>query len=426
MMVWKTTNYLALAICLIGSLASAHSPAEARAITALVHAGQAAPQTAAPAQTVRPVGAIKNVSGNTITLTPDSGADVTILVQESARILRVDPGQKDLKTAVPIHIEDLQPGDRILVFAKAVADGKPVEASIVVAMKSADVEAKQQQERQEWQRGVSGLVSAVDPTAGTITISSAASGPSAAGAASKTTVRTAKTSVIRRYAPDSVKFSDAKLSSLDQIKPGDQLRARGKRSGDGGEFAADQIVCGSFQNIAGAITVVDASANTIRVADLISKKPVLVKIAADSQLHKLPPEMAQHIAMRLKGGADSNASSGAPGNSDGAPTGAHGGSSAQGATQSPIGPGGASQNRSAAFQQFVNRMPQSPLSDFKKGDVVMIVSTEGSVPGEVTAITVLGGVEPLLSAAPHGGQAMTLSPWNIGSSGGGETEAGTP
>ena len=35
--------------------------------------------------------------------------------------------------------------------------------------------------------------------------------------------------------------------------------------------------------------------------DLLTKQPVTVKVAADSQLRKLPQMMAQRIAMRLKG-----------------------------------------------------------------------------------------------------------------------------
>jgi hypothetical protein len=49
----------------------------------------------------------------------------------------------------------------------------------------------------------------------------------------------------------------------------------------------------------------------------------------------------------------------------------------------------------------------------------MIVSTEG-VGGEVTAITLLGGVEPILAASPGGGEPMRLSPWTLGAGAGEE------
>jgi hypothetical protein len=46
----------------------------------------------------------------------------------------------------------------------------------------------------------------------------------------------------------------------------------------------------------------------------------------------------------------------------------------------------------------------------------MVVSTQGTDSGGVTAITLLGGVEAILAAAPAGNasQAMLLPPWSLG------------
>ena len=68
------------------------------------------------------------------------------------------------------------------------------------------------------------------------------------------------------------------------------------------------------------------------------------------------------------------------------------------------------------LQQLVNRLPTATLSDFQKGDAVMVVSTQGTDSGGVTAITLLGGVEAILAAAPAGNasQAMLLPPWSLG------------
>jgi hypothetical protein len=43
----------------------------------------------------------------------------------------------------------------------------------------------------------------------------------------------------------------------------------------------------------------------------------------------------------------------------------------------------------------------------------MIVASPGAN-GSPTAITLLSGVETILSATPAGQQPITLSPWNIG------------
>lgn len=360
----------------------------------------------APAQTAakQVLGAIQAIQGNMITLKPDTGPAVSVVVQGAVRILRVAPGQTDLKNAAAIQLADLQVGDRILVRGIPSANGQSLTASTIVAMKRSDVEAKQQQEREDWQRrGTGGLVSAVDPASGTITISVPAPGGTRTVA-----VHTTKDTVIRRYAPDSVQFDDAKPSSLSEVKPGNQLRARGARSADGSEFAAEEIVSGAFRNISGTISNLDAAANTLTVADLATRKPVVVKISAQSQVLKLPPQIAQGLAFQMKGGARGAAS--------GAPSGTAGGAPPSG-TASGEG-GNARPGRAADLQQVLNRLPKASLADLQKGDAVMIVSTEGTASGGVTAITLLAGVEPILQASPGGAQAMTLSPWNIGGAGG--------
>ncbi|HEV2215138.1 MAG TPA: DUF5666 domain-containing protein, partial [Terracidiphilus sp.] len=266
---------------------------------------QPATQTAAAKQVL---GAIQAIQGNMITLKPDAGPDVNVVVQGPVRVLRVAPGQTDLKGATTIQLSDLQIGDRILVRGVPSADGQSLVASTVIAMKRTDVEAKQQHDREDWQkRGVGGLVSAVDAPSGTITISAAA-----AGATKTIAIHTSKDTTIRRYAPDSVQFDDATPSSLTEIKPGDQLRARGARSADGSEFAAEEIVSGAFRNISGTISNLDPAANTLTVMDLASKKPVVVKISAQSQILKLSPQMAQGLAFQMKGGARGTAPGGAP------------------------------------------------------------------------------------------------------------------
>ena len=196
-----------------------------------------------------------------------------------------------------ITLQDLQVGDRILVRGKASDDGKSLAASAVIVMKQSDVAAKQQQEREDWQkRGIGGLVSEVDPAAGTMTIS-----VTTLAGSKKVLIQTSDKTVVRRYASDSVKFDDAKPSRVADIHPGDQLRARGTKNADGTEFAADEIVSGSFRNIAGTISAVNAADNSLTVMDVLTKKPVVVKVTPDSQLRKLPQMIAQRIAMRLKG-----------------------------------------------------------------------------------------------------------------------------
>jgi co-chaperonin GroES (HSP10) len=359
-----------------------------------------------PSTAAKPVGKVKAVSGNTITLTTDAGPEVNILIQDSTRLVRIAPGQKDLKDATPIQLQEVQVGDRILARGSASDDGKSVAASSVVLMKESDVTAKQEREREDWQkRGVGGLVSKVDVGNGTVVL--------AAPMLSDTkpvTIHISKSTIIRRYSPDSVKFDDAKPGTLDQINPGDQLRARGDRSPDGTELVADEVVSGTFRNIAGTVASTDAGNNTITVMDLATKKPVTVRITADSQLRKLPLTAAQRIAVRLRGGSPD----GAAGSSS-----SGGGAARTGQTPSSGSTGGPRPGGAPDFQQMLKRMPAVTLADLQKGDAVMVVTTQGTATTQPTAITLLGGVEPILSASPTGNQAaMLLSPWNLGGGGG--------
>src|SRR6267378_3273860 len=382
--------FLITTICLSLSGGSA-----ARSQAAQAQVGRQ-PSTQTPAA-ARPVGTAKSISGNTMILTTDAGGDVTVQVQDATKLVRIAPGQKDLKDATPIQLIDVQPGDRILVRGKLADDGKSVLAVSVIAMKKADIAEKQSREREEWQKhGFGGLVNNVDTANGTISVALPSSGEKKSVA-----VHLSKDTILRRYALDSVKFDDAKPAPVDQIKPGDQLRARGTRSADGSEFAADEIVSGTFRNIAGTISALDASAGVITVLDLLSKKPISVRITAESQLRKLPPPMAQRIAARLKGSSTEAQSSAPAPNAAGTtanaeqttkPTTAPSGGSGSGGMGRPGG-GGA-----ADLQQAISRMPAATLADLPKGEAAMVVATEGGPNGVSTVIILLGGIEPILEA----------------------------
>src|SRR2546430_11441435 len=51
-------------------------------------------------QTARLLGTVKAISDTTITLSSDTGSDITVLVQQGARLLRVEPGQKDQREEI--------------------------------------------------------------------------------------------------------------------------------------------------------------------------------------------------------------------------------------------------------------------------------------------------------------------------------------
>ena len=373
------------------------------------------------------VGTVKSVNGNTVVLTTDAGAEVTVSFGAAARIRQMAPGQTDLKTASPIAVSDIQAGDRVL--ARGSGDAAAVVATSAIVMRKTDIAERQQREREEWRKGVGGIVKSVDAAASTVTIAN-----SLAAGGKPIVIHVAPETAIRRYSPDSVKFDDARPGTLDQIKAGDQLRARGTKNDEGTEFSAHAIVSGTFRDIAGTVVFTDAAANSVTVTDLATKKPVVVKVSSDSQLRKLLPMMAMGMAMRLKGSTPGGFPGGAPGQPG--PSGGGGmGSGSQppgaGNSQGSSAPGGMPGGNwrggggpdGGDFQQMLTRTPAVTIADLHKGDAVILVATEGSSSSGPTLITLLAGVEPILTAAPAGSAATSiLSPWNLGTgaAGGGD------
>ena len=363
------------------------------------------------------VGTITAISGSSLTVKTDAGEVHQVDVPSNAALKRIAPGEKDLSKADTIQFSDLETGDRVLVKLDPNAPAGAAEALQIIAVKAADVALKQQKDREDWQRnGVGGLVKSVDASSGVLVLTSGV------GATAKMiAIHTTKVTMLKRYAPASVRFDEATPAPIDAIHAGDQLRARGTKNADGTEIAAVEVVSGSFRNISGTITSMDAASSTLVVKDLVSKKQVTVHITPDAQMRKLADRMAQMLAVRLKGGtgaAGGGASSGGglaaggggargaySGGAPGQGSGQGAGGGGQWAGQAGAGGGGGDP------QQMLSRAPAIQLADLKKGDAVMLVATDGAT--EVTAITLLAGVEPLLQA-PAASQNL-LNNWSMGS-----------
>ena len=360
------------------------------------------------------LGTITAINGDTLTVKTDAGDVRQVQVPAAAALKRIAPGQKDLSTAETIKFSDLESGDRVLVKLDTAATVGTPQAQQVVAVKQADVAMKQQKDRDDWQRnGVGGLVKSADAAAGAVQVTTGA------GATAKTvTVHVTKATVLKRYAPASVRFDEAQVAPIDAIHAGDQLRARGVKNADGTEINAEEVISGSFRNISGTILSLDAAASTLTVKDLMSKKSVTIHIGAETQMRRLPDTMAKMIAARLKSGTTGNGGAavvesrpqagGAAGEQRGS-YGQQGGGAAMG--QPGAGGPGRGAGGNGDMQQVLSRAPTIQFSELQKGEAVMLVSTQGAA--DVTAITLVAGVEPLLEA-PAASQNL-LSNWSMGS-----------
>jgi hypothetical protein len=328
-------------------------------------------------------------------------------VQDGARILQLAPGSTNLKDAQTIPLTGIAAGDRVLVTGKAGESAGDFTALRVILMKSSDIAQKHEMEQADWQkRGTGGIVSAVDAGTGTLTVMVGAK---------KVQVQTSGSTQFRRYAGDSVKFEDAVPSMLAQIQTGDQLRVRGAKSEDGLSVQAEEVVSGSFKNLAGLIASIDAADGSLTLKDLATKKMMTVKVTVNSSIHALPPQAAQMFAARARGGSAAAGGAEASAQNGAAPARAAG-ERERGAGPGGAGPGGAGRAARSDHTQMVNRLPAATLADLKVGDAVMIVASQAEAgSSQVTAVTLLSGVEPLLAAASSGSPEMTLSPWSVGS-----------
>ena len=334
----------------------------------------------------------------------DAGAEMAVALQDRTNYLRVG-ADLNMKNAAKIALGDVAVGDRVLARGALSEDKATLTATSIVVMTKEEVAKKREAEQAEWKkRGVSGVITALNADSKQITISVR----SHEGV--KPLIIPVSGSVdMRRYAPDSVRFSDAKPSTFADLKVGDQVRALGNKNEDGTQLTPEYIVSGTFRNVAATVVSVDPAAKTIRIIDLDTKKPALVRIEPDSNVHKLTPEVANMLARRLKA---------AEGGSPGGPGGPRPASMAGG--RPPGGPGGPGGSGGGDIEQMIERMPALNLADLKKGDALVISSTAGAEPDKLTAITLLAGVEPILTSAPKGRQGMALGGWNLGMGGGGD------
>jgi hypothetical protein len=303
-----------------------------------------------------------------LTLRSDAGNVVRVSVPEGATVLRVRPGAKDLEGALVVSLTDAAGGDRAMIRGRIAADPASFEARRVVLLSRTDLAQKHQAETDDWlRRGVRGIVSSVEAATGQITIRLGR----AATAEPLVIATAAKPAAFRRYAPDSVRFADARPSSLAAVRPGDELRALGDRPAAGGPLEAEQVVFGTFRMVVGPIVSASAADNRLVVRDEETKQELTVATGPDARLRRLPAEMAARLSRRAQ-----------------APEAA---------------PPEAARWRPNP-EEMIDRLPAITIADLNAGDRVMISSTRGEDAARLNAIVLVSGLEALsLPAGPRRG-----------------------
>jgi len=354
-----------------------------------------------------------DASAKQIKVKADDGAVYTIELQENTSYLHIPPGEKDLKKATKIALADVAVGDRLLARGPFTEETKSIAAKTIVVMTKADLAKKQDRDRAEWQkRGTAGTVTAVNADTKEITIDTHVRD-------SKPLVIDASSATFRRYAPDSVRFTDAKPSTFSELQTGDIVRALGDKNEDVTRLKAEEVVFGSFQTIAATVVSVNATTGEVVVTDLKTKKPVTIQTNQNTMLRKLDERMARFMAMRMHpdaaaapgagGAAPTRPPQAQPGGAPGGSGGADSGRPSYGGAGGPRGPGGGFD-----LQQMLERSPVLALADLKKGDALIISSSKSADGSSMTAFSLVAGVEPFLAAAPRTAGQVDLGSWSIG------------
>jgi hypothetical protein len=299
-----------------------------------------------------------NKDARTLDVKPDNGAPVPVKLLGNTVVQRIAPGQTNLANAVAIQPAEIAAGDRVLVTVGA----NGADALRVVVISATDIAKRDDADRQDWiTRGISGVVAS--KAGAQILLQKAKS----AGGDVQPAITVSDKTKFRRYSPDSVKFADAKLSKLDEISAGDQIRARGEKSSDGLKVNAEEIVFGTFLTKAGSVVSVDASTKEVTLKELGSGKSVTVRITPDSVIKQMP-------------------------------------------AATPLGDGGRGPAPAGGnLAQIIEKLPAGKLEDIKPGASIVVSSTKGSEPDKVTGITIVANADALIRmASTPSGRGGTL------------------
>jgi len=322
-------------------------------------------------------------SSGEIEVKQDNGIALPLKVGPITVVQKVAPGQADLTKAQTIQITDLSLGDRVLVTF----DSTEPEARRVVVVSVNDLEKHNAEDRLDWtRRGVAGVVTAI--TGNEIALEARS-----LGGVAKSTVTVGDKTSFRRYAPDSVKYADAKASKLQEVTVGDQMRARGQKTPDGTKVTADEVVFGTFLSRAGTITAVNPQAGEVTIKDLANNKPMVVKFIMDSQVKRMPEAAS---APPAAGGA-ARATPPPP---------------AAAASKGPV-PAGAPSGVSARppdLGQMLDALPQVKIEDLKPGEVIVVSAIKGARADQITAVTFLANAERLVQLAMQARGAGATGP----------------
>ena len=324
-------------------------------------------------------GEVTAISAEKIVLQTANGA-ADFILSEKTVYKRVPP--ENPKTQVDSSFSEISAGDKVVVSVIFGADKKAQPVRTVYLMSKSDISQRQSKELEQWKRGISGRITAINPQTKEITILI----PALTGA--KTVVLTPKdTAEYFRFAENSINFNEAKKGTFSEIAIEDQIQAAGERSADESTFKADKILTGAFQQYTGAVIATNVEKGEVTINDIKTKKPVTIAVGKSTVLMKqFPAEVAQRMAMAQQMAASGGGTMIRP------PQGANQQVN-QNPQQNPNQMQGGGGNR-GNINEMLERFPNITVADLKVGEIIGVLSSKTTNQEHITAIKLLSGIEP--------------------------------
>ena len=352
-----------------------------RVVTAQAPNPASSPATDTAITPLSVMGVVTNFTPEThqVLVTTSAGNQVIVTLTDTTEFMRIPPGETTKDKFIKIAPTDFAVGDMVFARGRMSDDRKNLPARQFYVMSKGDIALKRDREREDWKtRGLSGTINSLNTEKKEITVDART-----AEGTKTIVIGVSETTNLRRYAPDSIRFGDARTSSFADLKVGDQLRARGTNSADGMRFIAEEIVSGAFQTIGGSITEINSATRELKINDVQSHQVVTVVVSNNSTMRRLTPELLTALTPPKPGTA-------APANAT--------------ATKG-----------SADLQEMFDQLPTLTLQELKVGDSILVSSTKGAEPTRVTAIAIVSGVGPLLQSNQSGrGPAVALGAMSLG------------
>lgn len=173
-------------------------------------------------------GEVASVDSAKIVLqTKDGVIEVTLAVATEYK--RIPPETPTLKAAVAAAFADVGVGDKLLVTGAVSSNKKQIPAKTIYILSKSDIAQKNAKEAEAWQkRGITGRATKIDFQNNQVTVA-----VREVTGEKEIVVSPNENAKFLRYAPNSIKYSEAKSSNLKEIFVGDIVRALGDKSEDG-------------------------------------------------------------------------------------------------------------------------------------------------------------------------------------------------